>query len=287
MVATYAGRETLERIASLATAPSTHGSHPTAPQLLVLPAPGATSIPSERANQVGSSCERAGLRVGRAVGRLCLRLRPVAEVPAAPMVSVTSTMGVVAPARAAESVRLDDPPGDDTTGQGRINEALRPARPVARVDGMVTGPTSAKTGNMRGKPAAVPSARVRLARRRRAVAVATRPAPRRSTWRHVKLTLDIVDSVPALRAVVDALLGPWALDALIIGGTAIGLLYPGNPLGIASRHMDVLDLAVPLLKACLSALLSPLAVEVALALFGIGRVLWSRRPPTPRAALGA
>lgn len=107
----------------------------------------------------------------------------------------------------------------------------------------------------------------------------------RLDWGQVKQTLDVVDSLPPLRALAESLLGPWGLDLVVVAGVALGLLYPGNPLGIAAGHGELFDLAMPLLKVALAAVLSPLAVDLALALLGLGRLVWSRHAPAARPAL--
>ena len=104
-------------------------------------------------------------------------------------------------------------------------------------------------------------------------------------WGKVKQTLDVVDSLPPLRALAESLLGPWGLDLVVVAGGAVGLLYPGNPLGIAAGHGELFDLAMPFLKVALAAVLSPLVVDLALALLGLGRLLWSRHAPAARPAL--
>ena len=193
--------------------------------LRLVPPPGevARSVASDL--DTGDPFERAGLRVGRAIGRLGLRRSMPAES--------------VPPRAAAPAPRG----WEATTRQGNV-VVLRSAPPPA--------PT----------------------------------APAGVDWSRVKHLLDVVDLLPPLRAMAEALLGPWGLDLLVVAGAAVGLLYPGNPLGIAAGHGELLDLAVPLVKVALGAVLSPLAVEVALALLGIGRLLWSRRAAAPRPALG-
>ena len=184
--------------------------------LRLLPTPDDASRSAARDLDADDPFERAGLRVGRTIGRLGLRLSaPAASGPA----------------------------------------------PVAatRADNVVA---------LRDTAAAAPS------------------APTGVDWSQVKHLLDVVDVLPPLRAVAETLLGPWGLDLLVVAGAAVGLLYPGNPFGIITGHAELLELAVPLLKVALGAVLSPLAVEVALALLGLGRLLWSRRATAPRPALG-
>ncbi|HET9017782.1 MAG TPA: hypothetical protein VFN57_19420 [Thermomicrobiaceae bacterium] len=135
----------------------------------------------------------------------------------------------------------------------------------------------------RRRPAAAASATIRADRTDSAAAPASSAA--RLDWGQVKQTLDVVDSLPPLRALAESLLGPWGLDLVVVAGVALGLLYPGNPLGIAAGHGELFDLAMPLLKVALAAVLSPLAVDLALALLGLGRLVWSRHAPAARPAL--
>jgi len=191
--------------------------------LRLLPTPDEVSRSAARDVDADDPFERAGLRVGRVIGRLGRHL-------AAPAGSAPST--AAAPRREGVAAM---PPGNVVALHG----TAAPARDAAGVD-----------------------------------------------WSQVKHLLDVVDVLPPLRAVAETLLGPWGLDLLVVAGAAVGLLYPGNPFGIITGHAELLELAVPLLKVALGAVLSPLAVEVALALLGLGRLLWSRRATAPRPALG-